>query len=74
MQKEWISTPELLAYLKWHRDDEVECRLYLGNGIGSTHYWYWDSQSRLYAHSRLALLAVHRAGGYGVLRRLQMDD
>lgn len=52
MQKEWISTPELLAYLKGHRDDEVECRLYLGNGIGSTHYWYWDSQSRLFMHTR----------------------
>ena len=30
MNKEWITTAELIAYLKAHPDDEKECRLYLG--------------------------------------------
>lgn len=38
MDREWITTSELLAYLKAHPDDEKECRLYLGHRLGSTHY------------------------------------
>lgn len=41
MEKQWISTIELLNYLKEHPDKEKECRLNLGYGLGSTHYWYW---------------------------------
>ena len=39
MEKQWISTIELLNYLKEHPNKEKECRLYLGYGLGSTHYW-----------------------------------
>lgn len=42
MEKQWISTIELLNYLKEHPNKEKECRLNLGYGLGSTHYWYWD--------------------------------
>lgn len=50
--KEWITTAELIAYLKAHPDDEKECRLYLGHRLGSTHYWYWDAQKRTFIHTR----------------------
>lgn len=30
MEKEWITTSELLAFLKSHPDDEFTCQLYLG--------------------------------------------
>ena len=40
MEKKWISTVELLNYLKEHPNKEKECRLNLGYGLGSTHYWY----------------------------------
>ena len=52
MNKEWITTAELIAYLKAHPDDEKECRLYLGHRLGSTHYWYWDAQKRTFMHTR----------------------
>ena len=52
MEKQWISTIELLNYLKEHPDMEKECRLYLGNGLGSTHYWFWDSKTNMFMHSR----------------------
>lgn len=52
MNKEWITTAELIAYLKAHPDDEKECRLYLGHRLGSTHYWYWDAQKRTLMHTR----------------------
>ena len=52
MEKKWISTVELLSYLKAHPDKEKECRLYLGNGLGSTHYWFWDSKTNQFMHSR----------------------
>ena len=52
MNKEWITTAELIAYLKAHLDDEKECRLYLGHRLGSTHYWYWDAQKRTFMHTR----------------------
>ena len=48
MNKEWITTAELIAYLKAHPDDEKECRLYLGHRLGSTHHWYWDAQKRTF--------------------------
>ena len=38
MEKKWISTVELLNYLKEHPNKEKECRLNLGYGLGSTHY------------------------------------
>ena len=50
--KEWITTAELIAYLKAHPDDEKECRLYLGHRLGSTHYWYWDAKKRTFMHTR----------------------
>lgn len=52
MNKEWITTAELIAYLKAHPDDEKECRLYLGHRLGSTHYWYWDALKRTFMHTR----------------------
>ena len=52
MNKEWITTTELIAYLKAHPDDDKECRLYLGHRLGSTHYWYWDAQKRTFMHTR----------------------
>lgn len=52
MEKEWITTSELLAFLKSHPDDEFTCQLYLGYRLGSTHYWYWDSQERMFMHTR----------------------
>ena len=52
MEKEWITTSELLGFLKSHPDDEFACRLYLGYRLGSTHYWYWDSQERMFMHTR----------------------
>ena len=52
MNKEWITTAELIAYLKAHPDDEKECRLYLDHRLGSTHYWYWDAQKRTFMHTR----------------------
>lgn len=52
MNKEWITTAELIAYLKAHPDDEKECRLYLGHRLGSTHYWYWDAKKRTFMHTR----------------------
>ena len=30
----------------------LECRLYLGHRLGSTHYWYWDAQKRTFMHTR----------------------
>lgn len=50
--KEWITTAELISYLKAHPDDEKECRPYLGHRLGSTHYWYWDAQKRTFMHTR----------------------
>lgn len=52
MDREWITTSELLAYLKAHPDDEKECRLYLGHRLGSTHYWQWSSQEQTFMHTR----------------------
>lgn len=52
MEKEWITTSELLAFLKSHPDDEFTCQLYLGYRLGSTHYWYLDSQERTFMHTR----------------------
>ena len=31
---------------------EKECRLSLGYGLGSTHYWYWDLKTNMFMHSR----------------------
>lgn len=52
MEKKWISTVELLNYLKEHPNKEKECRLNLGYGLGSTHYWFWDSKTNMFMHSR----------------------
>lgn len=52
MEKQWISTIELLNYLKEHPNKEKECRLSLGYGLGSTHYWYWDPKINMFMHSR----------------------
>ena len=52
MEKQWISTIELLNYLKEHPNKEKECRLSLGYGLGSTHYWYWDPKTNMFMHSR----------------------
>lgn len=52
MNQNWITTAELMTYLKHHPNEEKECRLYLGHRMGATHYWYWDSQSRTFMHTR----------------------
>ena len=52
MEKQWISTIELLNYLKEHPNKEQECRLSLGYSLGSTHYWYWDPETNMFMHSR----------------------
>lgn len=52
MVKEWITTSELLGFLKSHPNDEFTCRIYLGYRLDSTHYWYWDSQERMFMHTR----------------------
>lgn len=52
MENEWMTTMGLLGWLKANPDREVECRLWLGRGVGSTHYWYWDSKCREYMHTR----------------------
>ena len=51
MEKQWISTIELLNYLKEHPNKEKECRLNLGYGLGSTHYWYWAPKTNMFMHS-----------------------
>lgn len=43
MQTEWISTLELIAFLKAHHDEEKKCLLYLGSHFYSTHSWLWDT-------------------------------
>lgn len=50
MEKQWISTIELLNYLKEHPNKEKECRLSLGYGLGSTHYW--APKTNMFMHSR----------------------
>ena len=50
MNDNWISTEELFSYLKAHPNEEKECRLYLGNHLGSTHYWYWDSTTMTFMY------------------------
>ena len=52
MGKEWISTFKLLHYLYDHPNKEKECRLSLGYGLGSTHYWYWAPETKKFMHSR----------------------
>lgn len=52
MSDNWISTEELISFLKAHPNEEKECRLYLDNHLGSTHYWYWDSAARCLRHTR----------------------
>lgn len=52
MGKEWISTFKLLHYLYDHPNKEKECRLYLGSCLASTHYWFFDSQTQKFMHSR----------------------
>lgn len=52
MNSNWISTEELIVFLKNHPNVEKECRLYIGNRLGSTHYWYWDSSTRSLMHTR----------------------
>lgn len=52
MEKEYLTTSELLAYLKQHPDCETKCRLLLGHGLGSTHYLYWDSNQLCFMHTR----------------------
>ena len=48
----WISTEELISFLKAHPNVEKECRLYLGSHLGSTHYWFWDSVGSCLMHAR----------------------
>jgi len=52
MNDNWISSEGLIAFLKAHPNEEKECRLYLGNHLGATHYWYWDSANRCLMHTR----------------------
>lgn len=49
---EWISSIELGKYLIAHPDVEYECRLKIGGGIASTHWWYFDSEQCCFQHSR----------------------
>ena len=42
----------LIKNLKEHPNKEKECRLSLGYGLGSTHYWYWDPETNMFMHSR----------------------
>ena len=52
MNKDSITTQELLVYLKQNPFRETECRLLLGHRIGSTHYWYWDTDAHCFMHTR----------------------
>lgn len=48
----WITTIELGNYLIAHPDVEYECRMRIGCGIASTHWWYFDSKHQCFQHSR----------------------
>ena len=48
----WITTIELGKFLIAHPNNEYECRMKLGGGIGSTHWWYFDSDRQCFQHSR----------------------
>ena len=75
MEKEWITTSELLGFLKSHPDDEFTCRLYLGYRLGSTHYWYWDSQERMFMHTRdWPFFACQRERDTKVVRQKSLED
>lgn len=67
-----MTTPELMAFLKAHPDNETECRLYLGHGLGATHYWYWDSRRHSFMHTRdwpfYAISEQHVLEDYGSCR------
>ena len=49
---EWITSIELGRFLMAHPDEEFECRLRIGYGLVSTHWWYFDSEHRHFLHSR----------------------
>lgn len=42
----------LREMMKEHPNKEKECRLSLGYGLGSTHYWYWAPNTNMFMHSR----------------------
>lgn len=48
----WITSIELGKFLIAHPDVEYECRMRIGGGIVSTHWWYFDSQHCCFQHSR----------------------
>ena len=48
----WITSIELGKFLIAHPDVEYECRMRIGAGIGSTHWWYYDSKHHCFQHSR----------------------
>ena len=52
MEKKWISTIELLNYLKENPNKEKECRLDLGYGLGSNYSWYCAPGTHMFMHSR----------------------
>lgn len=52
MDKKILTTAELVVFLKQNADRETECRLILAHGVGSTHYWYWDSAKKCFMHTR----------------------
>lgn len=59
MEKEWITTSELLAFLKSHPDDEFTCQLYLGYRLYPL-LVLGLARAYVHAHSRLAVFACQR--------------
>lgn len=51
MNKDFITTQELLTYLKQTPFLETESRLLLGCRIHSIHYWYWDADVHCLMHT-----------------------
>ena len=52
MDRESLTTAELIAFLKENPYMEIECRLLLGHKLGATHYWYWDPKAQCLMHTR----------------------
>lgn len=48
----WITSIDLAKFLMTHPNVEYECRMRLGCGISSTHWWYFDLEHSCFQHSR----------------------
>ncbi len=52
MEKKWITTEQMIEYLK-NDGDEHEFNLLLGNGfVTSSHWIYYDPEKKKIAHTR----------------------